>query len=40
MSMLLRRHHNKKDDVKEVEKVEETKPKTARKRTTQKKSEK
>lgn len=40
MSMLLRRHHAKKDDVQEVEKVEETKPKTTRKRTTQKKSEK
>lgn len=39
MSMLLRRHH-KQNDVKEVEKVEETKPKTTRKRTTQKKSEK
>lgn len=40
MSMLLRRHHKQNDDVKEVEKAEETKPKTTRKRTTQKKSEK
>ena len=40
MSMLLRRHHKQENVVKEVEKVEETKPKTTRKRTTQKKLEK